>query len=95
MWILYDVDDSGTLEIEEIATYIADMAKTEMSVTKEEVQRIFKVIDIDGDGKIDKEEMTYFLSILLHLETNLTFKSSNERIKRQLDKDSLYQKQVH
>ena len=89
MWILYDVDDSGTLEVEEIASYIADMAKTEMRMSKQEVQQIFQVIDIDGDGKIDKEEMTYFLSILLHLETNLTFKSSNERIKRQLEKETM------
>jgi hypothetical protein len=50
---LIDVDDSGTVDAEELA---AVFARHELSVSSEEVHAILQELDVDGNGDIDKRE---------------------------------------
>ena len=57
------------------------MAEPELQLSQEEVDYIFNAIDLDADGQIDKMEMECFLKILMIIQQNLTFKSSNQYFK--------------
>ena len=41
------------------------MAFKEMNFTDQKLKELFKTIDLDDDGYIDKEEMALFLNLLL------------------------------
>ena len=57
IWILYDIDESSKLEYEEIKEYIQKMAYPKVELSDAQVKKTFRMIDTDGDGQIDKEEM--------------------------------------
>ena len=67
IWTLYDVDESGTLEFEELKYYIQEMAFQHLNLTDEQIRDVFNIIDKDSTGEIDKEEMHLFLNLLLTL----------------------------
>ena len=60
MWILYDVDESGTLEYGEVVMYIKEMAPN-LVLTDEKLEILFNQIDQNYNGVIDKKEMEVFL----------------------------------
>ena len=65
IWILNDLDDSGKLDKSEIASYLRQMAYPRLEMSDEVIDQVFGVIDLDGDNSIDKEEMEYFLKVLM------------------------------
>ena len=59
------MDRNGTLEFEEIQEYLQTMAFPSLTLSKSEFIDIFKSIDKDNSGSIDKEEMATFLTELM------------------------------
>ena len=57
IWIVYDVDDNGTLDFPEIREYLEKMAFPSLSMSMEQLHQMFMAIDTDGNGCIDKQEM--------------------------------------
>ena len=47
-----------------------------MQLKDEQLDEIFNVIDVDGDGSIEKKEMKTFLKMLLKIQQNLSFKNA-------------------
>lgn len=78
IWIMFDGDDNGKLDKEEITDYIKFMAQPVLELSDAHINEIFKLIDLDKDGQIDKQEMEVFLKAMMVLQTNLTFKKSSD-----------------
>lgn len=80
IWILFDGDGNGKLDKQEVTDYIKVMAQPALQLEDVHMDEIFKLIDLDKDGFVDKKEMEVFLKTMMMLQTNLTFKKSNEFI---------------
>ncbi len=67
LWARYDADQDGYLVLEETAVLYADIVMihgAEMGLEEENHKNWFHQIDLDYDGRINKEEMLeYLLSI--------------------------------
>ena len=85
MWILYDIDNSGSIELQECTHYLNEMAYPALELTNDQVKFIFNVIDFNGDGSIDKQEMICFLKVLMLMQSNLSFKSSSTFFSKQYE----------
>lgn len=85
MWILYDLDGSGTIEHDECASYLREMSSPTLELSDKEIMDIFCLIDMDGDGQIDKLEMICFLKVLMLMQNNLSFKSSSSFFNHQYE----------
>ena len=76
IWIIYDKDRNGTLELEEVASYLRNTAYPiyqiqsnieyypNLDLTDDEIEVIFKHIDDDDDDQVTKEEMVEFLRFM-------------------------------
>lgn len=86
IWILYDLDKNGKLDIKEIKDYINTMAVPSLVLSDSELTSVFNKIDTDGDGYIDKKEMESFLKVMMFLQQNLHFRPSDVYLKREQEK---------
>ena len=66
IWIIYDVDCSGELDVDEIMEYLEEMAFPKLNLSLKQAKKIFRHIDTDKSGTINKEEMTDFLTHLMN-----------------------------
>ena len=73
IWIIFDIDNSGTLEFNEIIDYLQQMAFPQLDLSLSDIKHIFEKIDKDDSGAVDKDEMTVFLTKLMELQRNLEF----------------------
>ena len=64
IWILNDLGPDGYLMISQLHTYFKQMDRK----PSEYSERIFKMFDENGDGLFQKNEMTYFLRVVLDTE---------------------------
>ena len=79
IWIIYDVDNNGTLDFDEIRDYLDQMAFPSLSMSMEQLYKIFQMIDSDGSGCIDKQEMILFIKRLSeHTSGGIQFRKSAE-----------------
>ena len=65
IWLLYDIDENGTLDYDEIKMYLDEEGTQYLSLNDKQKKRLFDKIDVDGSGTIDKDEMIEFLNILM------------------------------
>ena len=65
VWIIYDLDNSGSLDKEEVKDYIKFMAGAGNSMTDDQIDQVYDMIDIDNNGSIDKAEMETFLQVMM------------------------------
>lgn len=79
IWIIFDLDNSGSLDRDEIKDYIKFMAGSALTLNNEHIDEIYSLIDSDNDGSINKKEMEIFLNALMHVQSNLTFSNSTDR----------------
>ena len=77
IWILYDLDMNNTLEFEEIQKYLREMAFPHLTLSDDQVQKLFDSIDDNGDRQVTKEEMMLFVQKLLEQQKNLQFKNTD------------------
>mmetsp|Transcript_7860 Transcript_7860/g.12167 ORF Transcript_7860/g.12167 Transcript_7860/m.12167 type:complete len:87 (-) Transcript_7860:151-411(-) len=61
IWIMYDLDYNGTLELDEIQKYLREMAFPHLTLTDDQVMKLFDSIDENGDREVTKEEMQLFV----------------------------------
>ena len=54
IWINYDLDQNGILDFEEVCKYLKERCP---HIPNENMKEQFDIMDQNGDGKIDKEEM--------------------------------------
>ena len=78
IWILYDQDNSGYLEIEEVKEYMSQVAKSHMKISDQELTAIFKAIDINGNNMISRDEMMDFMRQVMKEEIEYIRKSRRE-----------------
>ena len=71
IWILYDLDDNGELDYEEMADYLKDMTYPYLNLTDDEISKMASKIDIDQSGLIDKKEMTNFVLELIQADRSI------------------------
>ena len=93
IWILYDIDSSGKIEKSECSLYLKQMAEPRMELKDEQIDEIFDLIDFDGNGDIDKFEMECFLKVIMMLQDNLSFKSSQTFFHHMYEKERIEAKQ--
>eukprot|EP00702_Spironucleus_salmonicida_P001449 EST42740.1 hypothetical protein SS50377_17661 [Spironucleus salmonicida] len=62
-----DADQSQYLEIAEVRQLLHNL---DISITYETVQLIIDLIDIDGNGKLDKKEFPTFIYIIDNSDTD-------------------------
>lgn len=65
IWILFDKDQDGKLNFSELKDYIINMAFKDLPISDQQINELFKTIDIEGDGAVTKDEMAIFLNLLL------------------------------
>ena len=53
IWIIYDIDNNGELDFKEVADYLNEKTFPK-GLTTEQLNHIFKIIDTDGSGSINK-----------------------------------------
>ena len=68
----------------EIAEYLQQMLDNNLLLNKSHISAIFGLIDDDGDGHVDKEEMECFLRVLMVMNSNLKFKPSKTFIRKEV-----------
>ena len=68
IWIIFDGDNNGSLNKEEVQAYLNYIAGTTMKLSQGQVDEIYGLIDTDNDGQIDKDEMQVFLKALMILD---------------------------
>ena len=73
VWIIFDLDNSGSLNKDEIKEYIVQMAGPVLTLTDEQIDEMYHLIDTDNNGSIDKQEMEIFLRAMLSMQEDLTF----------------------
>lgn len=62
IWTTYDTDKSGYLEANEIETMLTDIFKqTKHRVSNEHIKIFLSVLDSNGDGRIEKNELRELL----------------------------------
>lgn len=66
-WIIFDLDNSGFLDKEEVKDYIKYMAGPLLKLTDDQIDNVYNLIDTDNDGQIDKSEMCIFLKAMMSL----------------------------
>ena len=76
VWIIYDVDESGELEYDEIKSYLKEMAFPHLEIADSELRAVFDTIDVDNSGSIDKSELLDFIRKLVQKHQNLNFKQN-------------------
>ena len=62
------------MDKQEAKDYIQFMAQEVLTLTDEQIDEMYALIDTDNDGEIDKSEMQIFLRVLMTLQENITFK---------------------
>ena len=67
IWINYDLDNNGTLEYNEVETYLVQRCP---HIPDTEMQETFAKMDINNDGHIDKQEMYIFIKSLIGVQGN-------------------------
>ena len=65
IWILYDLDNNGELDFDETRAYLKEMAYPYLSLSDDHLEKIYRSIDEDGSGTIDKMEMKLFVQKLM------------------------------
>ena len=68
IWILYDLDDNGTIDFDEMKLYIKETAFKSLKLSDEQLIEIYGTIDADGNGTIDRDEMAQFLKLLIDMQ---------------------------
>ena len=63
------------------------MVEPQLELQKGHIVAVFKLIDDDGDGSVDKQEMECFLKVLLLMQQNITFKPSKTFIRKEVAKE--------
>ena len=76
IWILHDVDKSGSLDFHEMTEYIQEMSNSPHKFTEEELRAIYNEIDTNGNNFVEKKEMIDFLRKLSIKQKGLSFKQS-------------------
>ena len=74
IWIIFDCDQSGALDSEELKGYLQFIF---VNFSEEQLNEIFSLIDDDMNGTIDKNEMFMFLKVLMIIQEDVTFKDSS------------------
>tara|TARA_B110000285_G_C14510152_1_gene331966 strand:+ start:108 stop:419 length:312 start_codon:yes stop_codon:yes gene_type:complete len=62
IWINYDADKNGTLELNEVKVYLNERCK---HIPENAIEATFNGMDLNNDGHIDKEEMFVFVKNLM------------------------------
>ena len=62
IWINYDLDRNGTLELNEVKLYLNERCK---HIPENAIEATFNGMDLNNDGHIDKEEMFVFVKNLM------------------------------
>ena len=65
IWILYDIDQNGNLDYEELVQYFNEVAVPCLSLTQSQMHEMFNELDDDQNQNISKIEMEVFLAKLL------------------------------
>ena len=86
IWIIFDADNSGTIDKVEVHDYIKYMAGDGLRLTDQQIEEIYSLIDTDYDGSIDKNEMEVFLKALMSMQKDLKFKGSSQEYLQTKDK---------
>ena len=63
------------------------MVEPDLQISPENLNSIFKLIDIDNDGLVDREEMACFIRVLMVMQTQIKFKSSHTFIRKINDQE--------
>jgi len=75
MWLRYDADDSGELEMGELRTMLEELLERQQghsNLSDEAFDASVSAIDINKDGKISYEEFEQYLGNYTLIETSLT-----------------------
>ena len=67
IWIIWDVLPTRSISKDEIQEYLNQMSYPKLEINPEQVLEVIKLVDQNEDGFIDKEEMAYFLKVLMVL----------------------------
>ena len=62
IWMNYDLDQNGTLDLDEVSAYLKSRCP---HIPEPAVIQTFKQIDTNNDGQIDKEEMFVYVKELM------------------------------
>lgn len=62
IWAVYDTDHSGYLETNELERMLSDIfTQTHKRINKDQMTMILSMLDVNGDGKVEKEELKEML----------------------------------
>ena len=71
IWIMYDLDMNGTLEYDEIKSYLKEMAMPHLELSDNKLELLFKSIDKNNDKEVTKDEMMIFVNMLLEAQKGI------------------------
>ena len=69
IWLLYDIDENGFLDYDEVKLYLSEQGSAYLKLNEEQKKALFDQIDKDGSGAVDKDEMIQFLSLIVQTDS--------------------------
>ena len=78
IFIIFDEDNSGTIDKEEVKNYVRFIVGDRLTINESQLDQVYGLIDTDNDESIDRNEMALFLKTLMCLQKDVKFKQSKE-----------------
>ena len=85
MWILFNIEDDGFMRKAKVLDYLEQMSYPVLELPRELLDEVFELFDEDQDGYLEKVEMEYYLTSIMIMQANLSFKSSESYLSKLSD----------
>ena len=92
MWILFNIIPGGKIRKAKVIDYLAIMCYPTLEVPPNQINDIFDLFDFSKNGYLDRKGLECFLEVLMIMQPNLSFKTSEIFLEKLSEEEHRQQK---